>query len=298
MTTVDQRPAPDADLTANPSAAPIATSGSAPPAPLLVELPTGKQDTRRRRRFSGLERFLGVVLFFAVWELAVRVGWVSSKDLAAPSKVLDIGWDMLRDGTLGPAIWASLRRVLWGLAIGIPLATALALAAGLTRIGDDLIDRNIQMLRFVPVIGLLPLFILWLGIGETVKVTLIVIGVAFPVYVNTYSAIKQLDPGYLELSRVVGLGRFARVRRVVLPGAMPGFLVGVRLATAIAWLILVFAEQVNAEQGLGALIIKAQTFFQSDVILVCLLVYAVLGLVTDTLVRLLEKGLLRWQPGR
>jgi len=145
---------------------------------------------------------------------------------------------------------------------------------------------------------LLPLFILWLGIGETVKVTLIVIGVSFPVYVNTYSAIKQLDPGYLELSQVVGLGRAAKIRRIVLPGAMPGFLVGVRLATAIAWLILVFAEQVNAEQGLGALIIRAQTFFQSDVILVCLLVYAVLGLVTDTLVRVLEKGLLRWQPGR
>ena len=294
MTTVDHRPETDARATAGP----IAQSAAAQPALPLVQLPTGKQDTRRSRRFSGLERFLGVVLFFVVWELAVRVGWISAKDLAAPSKVVDVGWDMVRDGTLGPAIWASLRRVLWGLAIGIPVATLLALAAGLTRIGDDLIDRNIQMLRFVPVIGLLPLFILWLGIGETVKVTLIVIGVSFPVYVNTYSAIKQLDPGYLELSHVVGLGRFARVRRVVLPGAMPGFLVGVRLATAIAWLILVFAEQVNAEQGLGALIIKAQTFFQSDVILVCLLVYAVLGLVTDTLVRLLEKGLLRWQPGR
>jgi sulfonate transport system permease protein len=205
---------------------------------------------------------------------------------------------MLRDGTLGPAIWASLRRVLWGLAIGIPVATALALAAGLTRLGDNLIDRNIQMLRFVPVIGLQALFILWLGIGETVKVTLIVIGVAFPVYVNTYSAIKQINPGYLELSRVVGLGRWARIRKVALPGAMPGFLVGVRLATAVAWLILVFAEQINATEGLGALIIKAQTFFQSDVIVVCLLVYAVLGLVTDTLVRLLEKGVLRWQPGR
>jgi sulfonate transport system permease protein len=150
----------------------------------------------------------------------------------------------------------------------------------------------------VPVIGLQSLFILWLGIGETVKVTLIVIGVAFPVYVNTYSAIRQINPGYMELSRVVGLGRWQRIRRVVLPGAMPGFLVGVRLATAIAWLILVFAEQINATEGLGALIIKAQTFFQSDVIVVCLLVYAVLGLITDTLVRLLEKGALRWQPGR
>jgi sulfonate transport system permease protein len=294
VTTVDHRPQADADALTDA----VAPTASAPTAPPLVRLPTGKQDTRRSRRFTGLERFLGVVLFFALWELAVRVGWISAKDLAAPSKVLDVGWDLLRDGTLGPAIWASLKRVLWGLVIGIPVATALAVAAGLTRIGDDLIDRNVQMLRFVPVIGLQSLFILWLGIGETVKITLIVIGVAFPVYVNTYSAIRQINPGYMELSRVVGLGRWQRIRRVVLPGAMPGFLVGVRLATAVAWLILVFAEQINATEGLGALIIKAQTFFQSDVIVVCLLVYAVLGLITDTLVRLLEKGVLRWQPGR
>ena len=293
MTAVEHRPEADAATTL-----PRRAEAPTVEAPPLVRLTTGKQDTRRRRRFTGLERFLGVVLFFALWELASRVGWLSSTDLAAPSKVLDVGWDMLRDGTLGPAIWASLQRVLWGLAIGIPIATALAVAAGLTRVGDDLIDRNIQMLRFVPVIGLQSLFILWLGIGETVKITLIVIGVAFPVYVNTYSAIRQINPGYMELSRVVGLGRWQRIRRVVLPGAMPGFLVGVRLATAVAWLILVFAEQINATEGLGALIIKAQTFFQSDVIVVCLLVYAVLGLITDTLVRLLEKGLLRWQPGR
>jgi len=268
--------------------------------PPLVELPTGQRADKRRHRLlpRGLERFLGVVLLFAFWEFAAQVGWLSPQTLAAPSKVVNVGWDMVRDGTLGPALWASFSRVLWGLAIGIPLATLLALAAGLTRVGDDLIDRNVQMLRFVPVIGLQSVLILWLGIGETVKITLIVIGVCFPVYVNTYTAIRQINPGHLELARVVGLSKFQQIRRVILPGAMPGFLVGVRLATAIAWLILVFAEQINATNGLGYLIIRAQTFFLSDVIIVCLLVYAVLGLVTDTLVRALEKRLLRWQPGR
>ena len=277
------------DLTAEPVAAPP-----------LVKLPTGQRADKRRHRLlpRGLERFLGVVLLFAIWELAAQIGWLSPQTLAAPSKVVSIGWDMVRDGTLGPALWASLTRVLWGLGIGIPIATALALAAGLTRVGDDLIDRNVQMLRFVPVIGLQSVLILWLGIGETVKITLIVIGVAFPVYVNTYTAIRQINPGHLELARVVGLNKFQQIRRVILPGAMPGFLVGVRLATAIAWLILVFAEQINATNGLGYLIIRAQTFFLSDVIIVCLLVYAVLGLITDTLVRALEKRLLRWQPGR
>ena len=113
----------------------------------LVQLPTGQEDKRARRRLRGVERFLGVVLLFAIWELAAHVGWLSPKTLAAPSTVISLGWDMLRDGTLGPALWASLTRVLWGLAIGVPLAAALALAAGLTRLGDDLIDRNVQMLR-------------------------------------------------------------------------------------------------------------------------------------------------------
>ncbi|HXY91879.1 MAG TPA: ABC transporter permease [Acidimicrobiia bacterium] len=278
-------PAADARVTAAP--------------PGLVRLPTGSTDHRPRRLVPrGVERFLGVVLLFALWQFASHVGWLSPRVLAAPSTVLTLGWDMLRDGTLGSALWASLGRVLWGMGIGVPLGAALAVVAGLTRLGDDLVDRNVQMLRFVPVIGLEPVLILWLGIGETAKVSLIVIGVAFPVYVNTYSAIRQIDPGYLELARVVGLRRPAQIRRVVLPGAMPGFLVGLRLATAVAWLLLVFAEQINAHDGLGYLMIRAQTFFQSDVIVLCLVVYAVLGLVTDTLVRLVEKVVLRWQPGR
>jgi sulfonate transport system permease protein len=296
MTAVD-RAVKTGGAQTGPDTTPAPAAPAAAPS-LLVRLPTGQQEKRRDRRLRDLERFIGVVLLFAFWELASQVGWLSADVLSAPSKVVSVGWDMFRDGTLAPALWASLTRVLWGFVIGVPIATALAVAAGLTRVGDDLIDRNIQMLRFVPVIGLQSVLILWLGIGETVKITLIVIAVAFPVYVNTYSAIRQIDPGYHELARVVGLGRVAQIRRVVLPGAMPGFLVGLRLAAAVAWLVLVFAEQINATNGLGYLIIRAQTFFQSDVIVVCLLVYAVLGLITDTLIRLLEKGLLRWQPGR
>jgi len=267
----------------------------------LERLPTRAvaDTTVRRRQFPrGLERLAGVVLLFAIWELAARVGWLSPKVLAGPSTVLTAGVDMVRDGTLGTALWASVQRVFWGLGLGIPIGAALALVAGLSRTGDDMIDANVQMLRFVPIIGLQPLLILWIGIGETAKISLIVLGVAFPVYVNTYAAIRSLDPGHLQLADVVGLGRWSRIRRVILPGALPGFLVGVRMATAVAWLLLVFAEQINARSGLGYLMIRAQTFFQSDVIVVCLVVYAVLGLLSDGLVRLLERTLLRWQPGR
>lgn len=264
----------------------------------LVRLDADGAGGRRAVIPRGIERLAGVVLLFAIWEAASRAGLISTQTLAGPSTVLTAGWDLLRDGTLGSALWASSKRVLWGLGIGIPVGTALALAAGLTRLGDDLFDANIQMLRFVPIIALQPLFILWLGIGEANKISLIVLGVAFPVYVNTSAAIRSIPPGYHELGTVLGLSKAAVIRKIVLPGALPGFLVGVRMATAIAWLLLVFAEQVNARSGLGFLVSRAQVFFQSDVIVVCLVIYAVLGLVSDSIVRFIERKALAWQPGR
>jgi sulfonate transport system permease protein len=270
-------------------------------APALVKLPTvapGASATRRFRFPRGVERLVGVVVFFALWELAAQVGWLSPTILAGPSAVLTVGWDLLRDGTLTDAIWTSLQRVAWGLAIGVPIGTLLALAAGLSRTGDDAIDANMQMLRFVPIIALQPLLIVWLGVGETTKVTLIVLGVVFPIYVNASAAVRSVNPGLLELSSVVGLSRMQQLRKVVLPGALPGFLVGLRIAVAVAWLLLVFAEQINATSGIGFLMTRAQTFFQTDVIVVCLVVYAVLGLITDGVVRALERNLLRWQPER
>jgi sulfonate transport system permease protein len=272
-----------------------------PDAPTLVTLPTRPPTEAERRRRTiprSIERLLGVALLFALWEIAARVGWLDTDTLAGPSTVFTAGSDLLREGTLTEALWASLQRVLWGAAIGIPIGTGLALVAGLSRLGDDLLDANVQMLRFVPIIALQPLLIVWLGVGETVKVSLIVLGVAFPIYVNTSAAIRAVDPRYLELAATVGLGRWQRIRRVVLPGALGGFLVGLRLATAIAWLVLVFAEQINASSGIGYLILRAQTLFQTDVIVVGLVTYAVLGLLSDAGVRALERRLLRWAPGR
>jgi sulfonate transport system permease protein len=192
----------------------------------------------------------------------------------------------------------SLHRVVEGLVIGVLLGSVLALIAGLSRVGEDAVDAPMQMLRFLPVIGLQPLVVLWFGIGDAAKVSLIVFGVAFPIYINTFTAVRAIDPRHLELARTVGLGRLATIRRVVLPGALPGFLTGLRLSAAVAWLILVFAEQINATNGIGYLIIQAQEFFRTDIILVGLAVYAVLGLVSDALVRLLERKALAWQPSR
>jgi sulfonate transport system permease protein len=267
----------------------------------LTELTAGRAARVERRRPTiprWIERLAGVVLLVALWQIASSAGWVNRQTLAGPIDVWRTGWAMATGGTLGSAMWVSLGRVVRGLAIGIPIATALALCAGLWRLGEDIVDGPMQMLRFLPIIGLQPLILLWFGIGDAAKISLIVFAVIFPIYINTFAAIRALDPGHLELAKTVGLGKVALVRRVVLPGAMPGFLTGLRLAVAVSWLILVFAEQINATNGIGYLMIKAQQFFQTDIIVVCLAVYALLGLASDALVRLLERRLLAWHPSR
>jgi sulfonate transport system permease protein len=268
-------------------------------APALVELLSDPEAKRRRRRLPRwAERLLGVAALFAIWQIGASAGWISPQFLAGPWEAITTGYHMLLTGELGDALWASVQRVLWGLLIGIPVGVVLAVTAGLTRTGDAVVDSNVQMLRFVPIIGLQPLLILWVGIGETTKVTLIALGVMFPVYVNTYAAIRSIDPKLHELAQVLGLSRWGRIRRIVLPGALPGFMVGVTLASAVAWLLLVFAEQINATTGLGALMIQAEAYFESSVIVVCLVTYAVLGLITYSLMRVVEQRVLRWQPGR
>jgi sulfonate transport system permease protein len=256
-----------------------------------------KRPTRRGRR-SGAERLFGVVLLIGAWQLASTIGLIDAQTLAGPSTVVRSGWQLIQDGTLQSAVWVSLRRVVEGVAIGVPIATVLALISGLSRLGENTVDAPMQMLRFLPIIGLQPLIVLWFGIGNTAKVSLIVLGVVFPVYINAFAAIRAIDPRHFELAQTVGLGRFATIRRVVLPGALPGFLVGLRLAAAVAWLILVFAEQINATNGVGFLMIRAQEFFQTDIIVVGLAVYATLGLVSDSLVRLLERRALQWRASR
>jgi sulfonate transport system permease protein len=265
----------------------------------LVTLGTGARSAGRPARSAkGVERLAGVVLVVAAWQVASGLHLVDSQTLAAPTTVVRSGWHLLQDGTLTSAIWVSARRVLEGLVIGVPVATVLALIAGLSRIGEDVVDAPMQMLRFLPIIGLQPLIVLWFGIGNTAKVSLIVLGVVFPIYINTSAAVRAIDPRHFELARSVGLSRAATIRRIVIPGALPDFLVGLRLAVAVAWLILVFAEQINATNGIGYLMIHAQEFFQTDIIVVGLAVYALLGLVSDSLVRLLERKALRWRASR
>jgi sulfonate transport system permease protein len=223
---------------------------------------------------------------------------LSPKDLAAPSTILTAAWDLIQNGQLPDALAVSLRRAALGLVVGVAAATVLGTIAGLSRAGDTIVDPPMQMLRTLPLFGLIPLFILWFGIGETPKVLLVALGVVIPLYLNLVAALRGIDPELYEVADSLRLTRRERIRHILLPGALPGALVGLRQSLGVAWLALVVAEQVNAGSGLGYMINNARDFLQTDVVVVGLLTYAVLGLVTDALVRVLERRALRWRAAR
>jgi sulfonate transport system permease protein len=261
----------------------------------LVSLrPAAKRD-RRRSLPRPLRRTLGPLGVLLIWYVLSATGLLPADVLASPVDVLAKGWDMTLSGELPTAIAVSGRRVVYGFAIGAAIGIVFALIAGLFRVGEDLVDSTVGMLRTLPWVGLIPLFIIWFGIDEQPKIALVALGVTFPLYFNIYAGIRGVDAQLIEAGTVLGLRRSGLIRHVILPAALPSALVGLRYALGSAWLALVFAEQVNASQGIGYLMTNAEQFFQTDVIVVCLIVYAFLGLFTDLIVRLAIRYLLSWR---
>jgi sulfonate transport system permease protein len=252
---------------------------------------------RRRRGVPRLlRRAVGPVVVVLLWHAASVSGLLPESVLAGPQAVLSNTVDLLASGELQAAMWASLRRVVCGLLIGGTVGAMLATVSGLFRLGEDMIDATVQMLRTIPNVALIPLLIIWLGIDEAPKIALIAVATAFPLYINVYAGIRNVDASLVEAGRTLGLSRAGLIRHVVFPGALPNALVGLRYALAVAWLALVFGEQVNATAGIGFLMSNAREFFQTQVIVVCLAVYALLGLGVDLVIRLLERVLLSWRP--
>jgi len=241
-------------------------------------------------------RYLSVVAIVACWQIGSALGLIPMRTLAAPSIILSTAWDLLMHGDLVGNLLVSLARAATGFAMGAAIGGGLALVAGLSRIGEDVVDAPMQMLRTLPFLALVPLLILWFGIGETPKIVLVAFGAAFPVYLNLFAGIRGVDTKLLEAGRVFGLSRRALLAHVVLPGAMPGLLTGMRFALGIAWLSLVVGEQINASSGIGFMINDARDFLRTDIIVVGLLVYALLGLGSDALIRGFERRAFAWRP--
>jgi sulfonate transport system permease protein len=240
-------------------------------------------------------RAIGPVLLIGLWALASGTGLLDPRMLSAPWTVVAAAGDLIADGRLQQHVAASLQRAAYGFAIGVVVGTALAVTAGVSRIGAALIDGPVQIKRAIPTIGLIPLLILWLGIDESFKIVLIAIGVALMMYIQTYAGLTGIDSRYVELAEVQNYSRWEFLRHVVFPGALPGFFVGLRLAVTGSWLILITVEQINALSGIGYMMAQAQLYAQTDVIVVGLAVYGIFGFVSDLALRVIERKVLTWR---
>jgi sulfonate transport system permease protein len=236
------------------------------------------------------------ILLLGVWELLSRAGVIAPNVLPAPSSVGVTAWHLTQTGELPRHLWESLKRAAVGLALGGSVGLVLGVLTGFSRLFDALIDRNIQIIRAIPFLAILPLVMVWFGVGESGRYFLVALGTLFPIYLNTVLGIRQVDPKLLEMGRVVGLPKLQLVRTVVLPGALPSILLGVRLALTNAWLALVIAETVGAPAGIGFMATNAREFLQTDVIVLVIVLYALIGLTTDLIARALERRLLAWHP--
>src|SRR3954447_25794961 len=265
---------------------------SGTPAPAEVRPPAKRSAASR---LGWLRRWISPVVIVAVWQVLSSAGVIPEDKIASPAQIGVTAWQLARDGVLGEATLVSVQRVLAGFAVGATIGLALAVVAGVSRVGEDAVDPPMQMLRTLPHFGLIPLFIVWMGIGESPKIALIAMGVAFPLYLNTFAGIRSIDRKMTEAALTLGLTRRQRLRHVVVPGALPQTLVGLRQSLGVAWLSLIVAETVSADSGLGYMINHAREFLQTDVIVVGLAVYSILGLLTDSLVRFLERRALVWR---
>jgi sulfonate transport system permease protein len=236
-------------------------------------------------------------LLVASWQLASAFGWLSSRVLPAPLEVITAFWTLSVSGELWTHVQVSATRALIGLAIGGGLGLLLGLLTGSVRFFETLLDSTIQMVRNIPALALIPLVILWFGIDEAAKLFLISVAVFFPIYLNTFHGIRNVDPGLIEMGRTYGLSRWGLYTQIILPGALSSILVGLRFSLGLMWVILIVAETISAQAGIGYLTMNAREFLQTDIVLVGILLYAGLGKLADVFARWLEGYWLRWHPG-
>jgi len=271
------------------------------PAPRPVVLPLPRQPGVRSARRLGLGTphpygwLLGPALLVAYWAAGSASGFIDARILPAPWVAISTGIDLWHEGRLQANLLISVIRAVEGVALGTVLGVALALISGLSLLGGYVFDGLIQIKRSIPVVALIPFFILWFGIGEVMKVTVITLIVFLPVYIQTHNALRSIDIRYVELAETLRLDQWQFLRRIVLPGALPGVLLGLRFGVMASWLGLVVVEEFNSTSGIGHMIDLARTYAQSDVMLVGLVLYAVLGVSSDLLVRGLERRLLGWR---
>lgn len=247
-----------------------------------------------RRSLDAFKPWILPVAILILWQWSSQAGWLSTRILPEPWKVVQAAWNLGVSGELWNHIKVSAIRAFTGFAIGGGLGLVLGLATGTFRSLETLLDTTLQMVRNIPPLALVPLVILWFGIDEAAKLFLIAFGVFFTVYINAFHGIRSVDPALIEMGRTYGLSGWALYRDVILPGALPSILVGVRFALGFMWVILIVAETISSTAGIGYMTMNAREFLQTDVVLLGILLYAVLGKLADMASRLMERRWLRW----
>lgn len=238
---------------------------------------------------------LPVVLLLA-WHVLTVTGIIPANKLPQPLQVVKELIISVKSGVLLDNIAISARRALLGFLIGGGIGFVLGLINGFSSKAEILMDSSVQMIRNVPHLALIPLVIMWFGIGEEVKLLLVSLGVFFPIYLNTLHGIRSIDRGLIEMAKVYGLKGLDLYKEVILPGALPSILVGIRYSLGIMWLTLIVAETVAADSGIGYMAMNAREFMQLDITVLSIIIYALLGKLSDSIAKGLERWLLQWNP--
>ncbi|MEU6411823.1 ABC transporter permease subunit [Microbispora sp. NPDC046933] len=266
----------------------------AEPASHLIR-PRPPRRARRHPAASLALRVVGPVALVAAWQIGAASGLLTPDVLAGPGTVLTTFGDLWSDGQLQEALRVSLARAGLGFVLGGSAGLLIGVLSGLTRLGEELFDSSMQMLRAVPFLSLVPLFMVWFGIEEASKILLIAVACTFPMYINVSSGVRNVDRKVVEAARSFGLGRLRLVREVVLPGALPSLFAGLRLSATLSVIALIAAEEINVTSGLGYLMNTARDYLRTDVLALCVILYALVGLLADLALRVIERLAMPWR---
>ena len=262
---------------------------------MSARLPVPDRTRALERRGHPLVRGVSLAALAVLWELVTRTGWVPPLFLPSPLEVLGAGLEMLRSGELVTHVVTSLRRIVLGFGLGALLGVTVGLAVGFWSLAEAVGNPLIAATFPIPKIALLPLLILWLGIGEASKVAVILLGVFFPMAINTYTGVRTADPLLIRAAVSFGAGRLSLIRKVLLPSALPMIFAGLRLGAGTALLLLVAAEMIAANSGIGALVLNAQNLMETTKLMVGIVLLSLLGVCSHWLLARLERLAIPWR---
>lgn len=234
------------------------------------------------------------IVFVVLWQVLGQYNIITSTLLPTPLEVVQAAIRLFNTGELQEHVFISTQRALIGFFIGGIIGFVLGLFNGTILFSEKLTDTTIQMVRTIPHLALIPLVILWFGIGESAKVFLVAVGVMFPIYINTFNGIKNVDRKLIEMGSVYGLSRWRLFTDIILPGSLPSILVGIRYALGVMWMSLIVAETIGADSGIGFMATSAREFMQMDIVVLTIVLYAILGKLSDVIAKLFEQRLLKW----